>query len=174
MRLFSNPAIMIQWLFALRPNDVTWRRRSPSTLIRVMVCCLEASICYLNQYWNSVNWTLKNKLQWNFNQIPYIFLHENILGNVECKMWAILFRSQCVIVTVHTLPWGIRRLISTISGAAVYSHVFLHVMDWYLNDKSCVYQFTTSVLKFWIPGITLNYLVYIYGKFQRENLYAFT
>ena len=32
---------------------------------------------YLNQYWNIVNWTLENKLQWNLNKNSYIFIQEN-------------------------------------------------------------------------------------------------
>ena len=42
---------------------------------------------YLNQCWNIVNWTLKNKPQWNLNGNSYIFIE-----NVVWKMAAILFR----------------------------------------------------------------------------------
>ena len=48
----------------------------------------------LNQYWRMhgiVNWTLKNKLQWNFNQKKII--EENVFENVVCEMGAILFGS---------------------------------------------------------------------------------
>ena len=38
---------------------------------------------YLNQCWNIVNWTFRNKLQWNFN-------------HVVCKMASILSRPQWV------------------------------------------------------------------------------
>ena len=31
---------------------------------------------YLNQYWNIVDWTLRSKLQWNFNRNPNIFFKE--------------------------------------------------------------------------------------------------
>ena len=34
---------------------------------------------YLNQWWNIVNWTLKNKLQWNLNWNSYIFNKENAI-----------------------------------------------------------------------------------------------
>ena len=40
-------------------------------------CGLTAPNYYLNQWWNMVNWTLRNKLQWNFNRNSYIFIHEN-------------------------------------------------------------------------------------------------
>ena len=51
---------------------------------------------YLNQCWNIVNWTLRNKLQWNFNRTSYIFIQENALVNVVCEMASILSRPQCV------------------------------------------------------------------------------
>ena len=53
-------------------------------------------IHYLNQCWYSVNWTLRNKLQWNFNWNSNIFIRENALQNVVCKMASILPRPQCV------------------------------------------------------------------------------
>ena len=46
--------------------------------------------------WNIVNWTLRNKLQWNFNRNTYIFIKENASENVIWKMVAILSRPQCV------------------------------------------------------------------------------
>ena len=54
------------------------------------------SLHYLNQCWNIVNWTLRNKLQWNLKQNSYIFIEENAFENVVWKMAAILSRSPCV------------------------------------------------------------------------------
>ena len=51
---------------------------------------------YLNQWWNIVNWTLRNKLQWNFNRNSNIFIQENALENVVCEMASILSLPQCV------------------------------------------------------------------------------
>ena len=51
---------------------------------------------YLNQCWNIINWTLGNKLQWNFNRNSYIFIHENALKIVVWKKATILSRPQCV------------------------------------------------------------------------------
>ena len=48
-----------------------------------------------NQWWDIVNWTLRNKLQWNFNQYSYIFIQENSFENVVCEMASILSRPQC-------------------------------------------------------------------------------
>ena len=42
--------------------------------------------------WNIVNWTLRNKLQWNFNRNSYIFIiQENAL-----KMSSVKWRSFCL------------------------------------------------------------------------------
>ena len=51
---------------------------------------------YLNQCWNIVNWTPKNKPQWNFNRNWYIFIQKNSFKNVVWKMAAILSWPQCV------------------------------------------------------------------------------
>ena len=50
----------------------------------------------LNQCWVFVNWTLRNTLQWNFNQNIKIFIHENASENIFCTMAAILFRGRWV------------------------------------------------------------------------------
>ena len=51
---------------------------------------------YLNQCWVIVNWTLGNKLQWNFNQNKKLFFHENASVKIACKMGAILSRGRWV------------------------------------------------------------------------------
>ena len=68
---------------------------------------------YPNQCWNSVNWALRNKLQWNVNRNSYIFIQENPFENVVWKMAAILSWPQCVNcasspgtnVVIHTPTW---------------------------------------------------------------------
>ena len=52
---------------------------------------------FMNQCWNIVNWTLRNKLQWNLNRNSNIFIQENALENVVCEMASILPRPQCVL-----------------------------------------------------------------------------
>ena len=49
---------------------------------------------YLNQCWLIVNWTLRNKLQWIFNQNIKISVHENASENIVCEMAAILSRER--------------------------------------------------------------------------------
>ena len=54
---------------------------------------------YLNQCWVFVNWTLRNKLQWNFHQNTKLFIHENASENIVCEMVAILSRGRWVKAT---------------------------------------------------------------------------
>ena len=51
---------------------------------------------YLNQCWGFVNWTLRNKLQWNFNQDTKLFIHENAYENIVCEMAALLSKAKWV------------------------------------------------------------------------------
>ena len=42
---------------------------------------------YLNQRWVMDNWTIRNKLQWNFNQNTKFFVHKSASENIVCE-WA--------------------------------------------------------------------------------------
>ena len=53
---------------------------------------------YLNQYWDIVNLTLGNKLQWNLNRNEYIFIQENAFENVVWKLAAICLGLNVLIV----------------------------------------------------------------------------
>ena len=46
----------------------------------------------LKQSWITVNWSLRNKPQWNLNRNSYIFIQENAFENVSGKIAAILSR----------------------------------------------------------------------------------
>ena len=61
-----------------------------------MACRLVAPSHYLNQCWNFVNWTPRNKVQWYSNRNPYVFIQENPFQNVVWKIMVILSRSQFV------------------------------------------------------------------------------
>ena len=59
-----------------------------------------------NQCWNIVNWTLGNKLQWNFNRNSNILIQENAFENVFCEIVSMLSRPQCVNwITLSALIW---------------------------------------------------------------------
>ena len=48
-----------------------------------------------NDHMVLVYWTLKNKLQWNFDRNYNIFIKKNAFESVVCKMATILPRLQC-------------------------------------------------------------------------------
>ena len=79
---------------------------------------------YLIQCCNIVNWTLWNKLQWNFNQNSCIFIQENAFENVVWKMAAILCQPQCVNTGLGNglMPEGIKPLPGT---RLTYNHKVL-------------------------------------------------
>ena len=93
---------------SLRQRDAYMRRETNHLLI--MACGLTVPSHYLNQWWSIVNWTLRNKLQWNFNRNLNIVIHENAFENVVCEMAAMLYRPQCVnclweVHSVRNLHW---------------------------------------------------------------------
>ena len=61
-----------------------------------MACHLLMPSHCLNQCLFIVNWTLRNKLQWNFNQNSYFFIQGNAFQNIVFETVAILSQSQCV------------------------------------------------------------------------------
>ena len=75
-------------------------------LRKLLIAC-SAPSHYLNQCWVLVNWKLRNKLQWNFNQI-YFFAHKIASESIIYEMAAILSRgtwvntSDCQVHEHHT------------------------------------------------------------------------
>ena len=72
------------WPFSLWPQ---W--------VNVILFGDQAPSHYLNQRWNFVNWTLRNKLQWNFKWNSNIFIQENMFECIICGMAAILSQPEC-------------------------------------------------------------------------------
>ena len=81
---------------SLRSSDAYMRWWSNHHWFRKWLVAWSTPSHYLNQCWNIVNWTPRNKLQWNINQNSYIFIQENPFANVIWKMAAILSQPQCV------------------------------------------------------------------------------
>ena len=61
---------------------------------------------YLNQYWVIVNWSLRNKLQWNLNQNTTFIIHKNVSENIVCEMAAILSRLRWVKLSLISCAGG--------------------------------------------------------------------
>ena len=58
----------------------------------------------LHHCWNIVNWTLRNKLDWNCNRNSCIFFTENAFENAVCKMAAILSRPRTRTESANSRP----------------------------------------------------------------------
>ena len=101
---------------------------------------------YLNQCWDIVKWTLRNKLQWNFNQNSNIFIQENAFESVSWEMAAILSWSQCVnSLAPGKFEWNfwyiILQIISVIDGWGISCELALRWMSLSLtDDKSTLVQ----------------------------------
>ena len=54
-----------------------------------------------NQYWNIVNWTLRNKIQWNLNRNSYIFIKK-----MHLKISSAKWRPFCL--SLNVLTWEFR------------------------------------------------------------------
>ena len=56
------------------------------SLVQLMACRLVGAKPLSKQCWNIVNWTLENKIQWNFNRNSNIFIQENAFEILVCEM----------------------------------------------------------------------------------------
>ena len=73
---------------------------------QLLVAC-SAPSNYLNQHWLIVNWTFRNRLQWNLNQNTKVFIHKNAFEYVVCEMAAILSRGDKLTwYTVHPMKYA--------------------------------------------------------------------
>ena len=65
----------------------------------------------LNQCWVIINWTLRNKFQWNFNQNMKLFIYENASENIVCEMAAIFSWWRWVewlLLVTGRCPWKVK------------------------------------------------------------------
>ena len=81
---------------SLRPSDAYMLLYSNHHWFRWWLVVRLAQSHYLNLCWNIVNLTLRNKLQWNFNNDSDIFKQENAFESVISEMAAIFSWPQCV------------------------------------------------------------------------------
>ena len=103
---------------------------------------------YLNQCWNIVNWTPKNKYQWNFNQNSSIFIQENAFQNFVCEMASIwlglneLRDERCWIYSGRTQLRAITApptlLTNSHSGCANYV-VYFRSLTYDLINEICIF-----------------------------------
>ena len=75
---------------------------------------------YLNQCWNIIDWTIKNKLQWNFNRYAYFFIQRNAFENVFCEKVAIRSRERWVNTEWHYVLKAVRHQKSFVNSSQCY------------------------------------------------------
>ena len=73
-------------LNTLRWSDACMRQWITHHWFRWWLAKWSAPSHYLNQWWNTIYWTLKNKFQWNINRNSFIFIQEDAFENVVCVM----------------------------------------------------------------------------------------
>ena len=96
--------VQVQYVISLRQSDVYMHQWFKQWFV-----AWTAPSHYLNQCWNIVNWTLRNKPQWNLNGNSYLFFQENAFENVIWKMasmtlvhWALYHQwTYCSLVTPY-------------------------------------------------------------------------
>ena len=84
----------------LRPSDTYIRWKTNHLCFRISLVAWSVPSHYPNHCCNIVNWTLKNKLQWNFKWNSHIFFKENAFEMSSAKWRPFLPRPQCVNLTI--------------------------------------------------------------------------
>ena len=98
--------IFLRSVKLLTPGVTAWHHIHKATLTETITCCLTTPSHYLNyvdlsstkpshylnQCWVIVNWNLRDKLQWKFNQNTKLFIQENASEKIVCEKAAILSR----------------------------------------------------------------------------------
>ena len=80
---------------------------------------------YLNQCWVTVNWNLRNKLQWNFDQNTKLLIHKNASEDIVYEKAVIMSRGRTVYsqsVLVNPIAGGY--ILLTFTGLITLSLVF--------------------------------------------------
>ena len=120
---------------------------------------------YLNLCWGIVNWTLRNKLQWNFDQNTKFIIHENASENVVCEMAAILFKESWVISP---------STVSQLGGSVLWlSGIWVKTLTHWGRDKmDAISQMTFSSAFSWMKMFELK-LKFHWSLFLRVQLTIF-
>ena len=91
------------------PSAAYMRQRIGSALVQIMACHLFCAKP-LSKPRAIVNWTIRNKLQWNFDHNRKLFIHAS--ENVICEMAVILSWPQCVNTLIMPCIYVIERVIT--------------------------------------------------------------
>ena len=133
------------------PSAAYMRQWIRSALVQIIACRLLGANHYLNQCWVIVIWTLRNKLQWNFNLDTKLFIHEIASEIIICEMAAIL-------------SWG--RWVNYRCAGRLFHHYL--TLNW-LAPVWCGSNFKS--LNMWVKWISWALLVKLFSnECQRKSL----
>ena len=107
INLFCGAAYMHQRIGSALFRIIAYRLFGTKPLSKLKLCCI------------IVHWTLRNKLQWKFNQNTKFFIHENASKYIVRGMAAILSRMRWVKLAswwVHVMHSSIYRIFSLALG----------------------------------------------------------
>ena len=106
---------------------------------------------YLNKCWVVVNWTLRNKLRWNFNHNTKRFIHEIASENIVWEMGAILSRARWdnlklfyIYIYIYVCKACDTRMLLTMTDALY--HVFVQQIFSVSKQLIFAVHFTTRTL----------------------------
>ena len=88
------------YINSLSPSDAYMRQLINQHWFRWWLVAWTAPSHYLNQCWNIVKWTPRNKLQWNFNWNSYIFIQK-----MHLKISSAKWRPYCLYLNVLRTYW---------------------------------------------------------------------
>ena len=111
---------------------------------RLWLVAYSAPSHYLNQCCIIVNWNLRDKFQWKFNQYSKFFIRENAFENVVCEMAAILSRERWLKVVTVAVSVGFGCVI----GWSKYRLETPH-LPWIMDKLVCI-------IGSWFPTIFQN------------------
>ena len=123
-----------------------------SALVQIIACRLFGAKPLSKQICDIVNWTLRNKLQWNFYSNTNIFIHENASENIVCEMPAILSRGKCV----YSYPpgqWRPKVPCLKQRWPSLFAHICVGRPQWEISFPPCSTHFTPSRPS-WLTDIT--------------------
>ena len=117
-----------KWVFSLRPSDAHMRQWINQYCFIWWLVAWSLPSHYLNQFWNIVNWTLRNKLQWIFFEMLAFSFNKMLL-----KMSSVKWQPFCLglnvlrisnyipqkITDVITYPWW-RHQMETFSASLAF------------------------------------------------------
>ena len=112
-------------------------QRIGSALVQIMACGLFGAkpVCLV-----IVNWTIRNKIMWNFNQNSNIFIQENVFENSVCEMTVILSRVSWVNTTYVYVTTGSGCTPKHLFNPLHYDDVILDTMVSEITSLTIVYS----------------------------------